>query len=85
MVVACMVSFFALQVIGKNNVAVPTHLYKIILAEEATSSSLPMLGVFIIPNKSIGDVGLTQFQVTLEDVESHTGIKFHRKLDRNKV
>ena len=78
-------SHFTLQVIGKNNVAVPTHLYKIILAEEAETSSPPMLGVFIIPNQSIGDVGLTQFQVSLEDVESHTGTKFHGKLDRSKV
>ena len=113
-----------MQVIGKNHVAVPTHLYKIVLAESESSptamgkkmlllssphqnctfvscvlqitcslsldppSTLPstlLPGVFVIPNKSVGDMHLTRFQVTLEELESHSGTVFHPQLDRSKA
>lgn len=64
--------------------AVPTHLYKIILVEEEGESS-PMLGAFVVPNEPIKDVGLKQFQVSLEEVERFTGTKFHCKLNRSEV
>ncbi len=73
-----------LQVIGENNVAVPTHLFKIILAEDRAASP-PLLGAFVVPNEPIKDVSLTQFQVSLEEVEKHTGTRFHCKLDRSQV
>ena len=69
----------------------PTHLFKIILAEgrrgddNTSSSSSPAMGVFIIPNEKIGDVDLTRFQVSLEKLEAYTGTTFHSELDRNKV
>ena len=69
----------------------PTHLFKIIVAEgrkgdDSTSSSgSPVMGVFVIPNKKIGNVDLTQFQVSLEKLEACTGTTFHSKLDRSRV
>ena len=68
--------------LGQNKVAVPTHLYKVILAEGGRE---PALGVFIVPNRPIGDVDLTEFQVSLEELESHVGCTFHAKLEREKV
>ncbi len=62
--------------------AVPTHLFKVILAEGGKE---PALGVFIVPNRPIGDVDLTRFQVSLEELELHVGCTFHSKLDRDKV
>ena len=40
---------------GHNRVAVPTHLFKVVLAE---GEEKPALGVFIVPNKPIKDVDL---------------------------
>lgn len=73
--------------IGKNRVAVPTHLFKIIVAEgkRDEAESPPAMGVFVIPNKKIGHVDLTNFQVTLEELEAFTGTSFHSELDRSKV
>ena len=81
---------FLFQTIGKGGVAVPTHLFKIILVEgrkgkEATSTDHPAMGVFVIPNEKIGDVDLTHYQVSLEKLEGYTGTTFHSKLDRSKV
>jgi len=44
-----------------------------------------MMAVFIIPNKPIKDVSLTEFQVSLEQLEKYVGTRFHYKLDRSKV
>lgn len=81
----CMV---IIQVLGDGCVSVPTHLFKIILAEDTTSNSSapwPVLGVFVIPNKPIKDVNLLKFQVSLEQLEGYTGTTFYSKLDRSVV
>ena len=70
--------------IGKNNIAVPTHLYKIIMADDGPGAA-PVMGVFVVPNRPLRDVSLTQFQVSLEELEAHTGTTFHSNLDRSKV
>jgi len=44
-----------------------------------------VLGVFVVPNKPLGDVDLTRFQVTLEELESQSGTTFHSRLDRSKA
>ena len=70
--------------------AVPTHLYKVILAEEedthspALSPSLSM-AVFVVPNEPLEGVDLSQFQTTLHDLETMTGIQFHSKLNLSQV
>ena len=72
--------------------AVPTHLYKVILAETDDTSAPaslpplpPTLGVFVVPNRPLGDEELTTFQTTLSDLETLSGISFHSKLDRSQV
>ena len=53
--------------------------------ENTASTDHPAMGVFVIPNEKIGDVALTDYQVTLEKLEGYTGTTFHSKLDRSKV
>ena len=72
-----------MQVLGKNKVAVPTHLFKVILAEK--NGDRPNLGVFIIPNKPIKDVDLKHFQVSLDQLELYCGYIFHPDLNRDEV
>ncbi|XP_033762850.1 nuclease EXOG, mitochondrial-like [Pecten maximus] len=68
-------------VIGKNQVAVPTHLYKIIIVEDKNSKPIG-IGSFIVPNKPIGfEHALTEYQVPLDEVERKTGVTFTPKLD----
>ncbi|KAK1171981.1 hypothetical protein AOXY_G4444 [Acipenser oxyrinchus oxyrinchus] len=75
------------QVIGKGNVAVPTHLYKVILAHRSATSSEPLaLGSFVVPNKPIGfDRPLTDFQVSLVDLEKMSGLSFFPLLDKTQA
>nr|XP_024101031.1 nuclease EXOG, mitochondrial isoform X1 [Pongo abelii] len=72
------------QVIGKDNVAVPSHLYKVILARRSSVSTEPLaLGAFVVPNEAIGfQPQLTEFQVSLQDLEKLSGLVFFPHLDR---
>eukprot|EP00088_Acartia_fossae_P055333 TRINITY_DN641_c0_g1_i3.p1 TRINITY_DN641_c0_g1~~TRINITY_DN641_c0_g1_i3.p1 ORF type:complete len:441 (-),score=100.24 TRINITY_DN641_c0_g1_i3:69-1391(-) len=76
--------FVKYQVLGKSNVAVPTHLFKIILVEDP-SLERPMLGAFVVPNKPIQNVRLREFEVDLEEIEKYVGVRFHQDLDRSQV
>ncbi|KAJ5888680.1 hypothetical protein N7495_008721 [Penicillium taxi] len=73
------------EVIGNPpNVAVPTHFYKVIYAEDG--SNLPQskvaLGAFVLPNARIpNSKPLSDFEVRLEDVERASGLEFAAKLD----
>ena len=42
-------------------------------------------GAFVVPNKPLRDEELSQFKVSLEQLEAMTGIIFHSKLDRSKA
>ena len=66
------------QVIGENDVAVPTHLFKVILVER--NDDFPMMGAFIVPNEKIKTQPLKNFQVTLHTLERRTGLHFFDKL-----
>ncbi|KAL2123908.1 hypothetical protein VTJ04DRAFT_273 [Mycothermus thermophilus] len=77
------------EVIGNPpNVAVPTHFYKVIYAEEdAPSKQQPggngkvALGAFVLPNAPIpNDKPLSDFEVPLEAVERASGLEFASKL-----
>ena len=69
------------QVIGEQNVAVPTHLYKVILADNDTHDP-PVLGAFVVPNVPIGfEFRLQDFQVAIEDLEKAAGLIFFPKFD----
>ncbi|GCB78067.1 hypothetical protein scyTo_0018552, partial [Scyliorhinus torazame] len=73
-------------VIGKNEVAVPTHLYKVILAQKSSApSALLALGAFVVPNRPIGfDHQLPEYQVDLRDLEKMSGITFFPALDKSR-
>ncbi|NWV04825.1 EXOG Nuclease, partial [Ptilonorhynchus violaceus] len=74
------------QVIGKDDVAVPSHLYKVILARRSRTSSEPLvLGAFVVPNDPIGfSHKLTDFQVSVEDLEKMSGLVFFPQVDKTK-
>lgn len=66
------------------NVAVPTHFYKVIYAEDGTNSpySKVALGAFVLPNARIpNEKSLSDFEVPLEAVERASGLEFAAKLD----
>lgn len=65
------------QLIGKDDVAVPTHLFKVVLAQKDPSSDSLALGAFVVPNSPIGfERPLTDFQVSLSDLERMSGLRF---------
>jgi len=76
--------FVKYEVIGNNHVAVPTHLFKVILVEDKLLDR-PMLSAFIIPNQPIQDVKLEDFEVDLTKVEQFAGVRFHQNLDKTQV
>ncbi len=71
------------EVIGNPpNVAVPTHFYKVIFAEDGTIGGKVALGAFVLPNAVIANnKPLTDFEVPVEIVERASGLEFATKLD----
>jgi endonuclease G len=64
--------FVKYQVIGSNDVAVPTHYFKVALGDQGN-----LLEAYILPNEQIAaDIPLAQFHTTLEKVEKAAGIIF---------
>ncbi|XP_056119603.1 nuclease EXOG, mitochondrial-like [Rhinichthys klamathensis goyatoka] len=71
------------QLIGKDDVAVPTHLFKIVLAQKDLSPDSLALGAFVVPNSPIGfERPLTDFQVSLTDLQRMSGLSFFPALER---
>ncbi len=72
------------EVIGSPpNVAVPTHFYKVIYAEEQAGvpGGKVALGAFVLPNAVIpNEKPLADFEVPLEAVERASGLEFAAKL-----
>lgn len=67
------------QVIGKDNIAVPTHFFKIIYLPPNISLEPE---VYLIPNESINtDVALEIFKINLEKLELISGISFQKNSD----
>ena len=65
------------QVIGENNVAVPTHYFKVIYGKKDQSVATE---AYIIPNRPIdNNTPLNSFAVTLEKVEKAAGLIFETK------
>ncbi|XP_074755973.1 nuclease EXOG, mitochondrial isoform X1 [Athene noctua] len=73
-------------VIGKDDVAVPSHLYKVVLARRSRTSTEPLvLGAFVVPNDPIGfSHQLSEFQVNIEDLEKMSGLVFFPQVDKIK-
>lgn len=64
------------QVIGKNDVAVPTHYYKVLFLSNSSSSPIK-IEAYVLPNQEISSkTPLSSFQTTLEKVESVSGLIF---------
>jgi len=70
------------EVIGNPpNVAVPTHFYKVIFAEDGVTGGNVSLGAFVLPNASIPNTkALADFEVPLEAIERSSGLEFASKL-----
>ena len=71
--------------IGQDQVAVPTHLYKVIIVDNGNMETTGV-GAFIVPNIPISfEHTLTEYQVDLHQLEKKTGLTFAPKLDRTKT
>lgn len=70
------------EVIGNPpNVAVPTHFYKVIFAEDGRTGGEVALGAFVLPNAEIANnKQLTDFEVPVEAVERASGLEFAQNL-----
>jgi endonuclease G, mitochondrial len=67
------------KTIGMDEVAVPTHFYKIIYD--------PIKGeaiAFIMPNEPLDTSDMPKYNVTIRDVEEKTGLDFLSTLDKQK-
>lgn len=63
------------------SVAVPTHFYKVIFAEDGRVGGNVALGAFVLPNAVIPNTKpITDFEVPLEAVERASGLEFAAKL-----
>ena len=72
------------QVIGKNNVAVPTHFFKVMIGE-LDNQQLEM-EAYVLPNQAIPDeVAIATFQVPPDAVERASGLLFFDKVSRDKL
>ncbi|MGA2465849.1 MAG: DNA/RNA non-specific endonuclease [Thermodesulfobacteriota bacterium] len=65
------------KTIGKNKVAVPTHLYKIIYDPNKREAI-----AFIMPNRELNTKDMPKYIVTIRDVEGKTGLDFLSSLDK---
>lgn len=63
------------EVIGKNNVAVPTHFFLLLFVEQANEKLLS--AGYIVPNKAIKtDTSLKKYFASVEEIESASGTLF---------
>jgi endonuclease G len=70
------------EVIGSPpSVAVPTHFFKVIFAEDGRVGGNVALGAFVLPNAPISnDKKLSDFEVPLGVVERASGLEFAQRL-----
>ena len=71
-------------VLGAGQVAVPTHLYKVVLVSDPAFTR-PLLSCFVVPNQPLGDRHLTEFSVPLQQLEAAVGLAFHPDLEREQA
>eukprot|EP00755_Sulcionema_specki_P029867 Sspe_Gene.93091::Locus_65798_Transcript_1_3_Confidence_0.500_Length_1392::g.93091::m.93091 len=67
------------KTVGQHSVAVPTHLFKVVLTE--LDGGAKALGTFLVPNTSSHDAPAA-FQHSIDDLESVTGLHFFPWLNR---
>ena len=74
------------EVIGKNNVAVPTHFFKVILYQKEPNSGLFQMECFLMPNADISaSQPLKDFRIDPTVVERAAGILFFNAIPRNRI
>jgi len=74
--------FVKYEVIGPNDVAVPTHFFSLIFVEDKMKKLFAK--AYILPNKSIAPkTSLSKFSASLEDVESASGVIFTQLSSEN--
>lgn len=72
------------EVIGANNVAVPTHFFKVVLFE--TTNGILELEAYVMPNQAIDDaIPLTSFQVPPDSIERAAGLLFFDNIGKTKI
>ena len=75
------VKIVSYEVIGENNVAVPTHFYKIIALNGNPKTTIR---AYILPNENISsNTPLNVFETTLEKVEKASGVIFFNTFEEN--
>ncbi|XP_067868202.1 endonuclease G, mitochondrial isoform X2 [Heterodontus francisci] len=63
------------QVIGKNNVAVPTHIFKVVILEKHSGEI--ELRSYVMPNQPVVEnIPLERFLVPIESIERASGLLF---------
>ncbi|KAK1242193.1 hypothetical protein MKX07_000179 [Trichoderma sp. CBMAI-0711] len=63
------------------SVAVPTHFYKVIFAEDGRVGGNVAIGAFVLPNAPIDNAKpITDFEVPVEAVERASGLEFANQL-----
>lgn len=63
------------------SIAVPTHFYKVIFAEDGQAGGNVAIGAFVLPNAPIpNEKPITDFEVPVEAVERASGLEFATKL-----
>lgn len=69
------------EVIGNNNVAVPTHFFKVIVCE--TNNGQLEMESFVMANEKIDDsVPIESFRVPPDSIERAAGLLFFDKINR---
>nr|AKB95591.1 DNA/RNA non-specific endonuclease [Laodelphax striatellus] len=77
-------SYVKYQVIGPNNVAVPTHFFKVAVME--TADNKLHMEAYVMPNQPIdSNTPLFAFQVPPDSIERASGLLFFDKMNRNNL
>jgi endonuclease G, mitochondrial len=68
------------RVIGKHDIAVPTHFYKVLLTENAEGEC--QMQAYILPNEEIPlETPIDAFRTSILEVEKYSGLTFFNKMD----
>jgi len=64
----------AYRVVGQNNVAVPTHFYKIVV--DANDPNNVEALAFLMPNINLSGHHYSEYLISIDEIESATGLNF---------
>jgi len=76
--------YIKFQVIGDNNVSVPTHFFKVVVGE--LDDGFLELESFVMPNRALPDeTALSTFHVPLDSVERAAGLLLFDRANRDRL